>query len=164
MAAKDSDTDVKDTAVRALCEWPTADAMPDVAQLAKTSTDAKVKVLALRGYIRLVGLQEAAADKKLATLKEAMGLAERKDEKRLVLAALGNLPSADALAMVVTEIGSADLNEEACLAAVAIAEKIVGASPAAVAGAMEKVTQESKNQQVVARARELLNKAKAAKK
>ena len=53
-----------------------------------------------------------------------MALADRDEEQRLVLSALGNVPTADALALVASHLDNADLKEEACLAAVAIAEKL----------------------------------------
>jgi HEAT repeat protein len=163
-AAKDSNTEVKDTALRSLCDWPTVDAMPDVIALSKTSTDAKVKILALRGYIRLIPLQNVSDDKKVAALKEAMTTAERKEEKRLVLASLGSVPSAEALALVMPNLDSPDLKEEASLAAVEIAEKIVDTNAAVVAAAMPKVQKATANKQVLKRANEALAKAKAAAK
>jgi len=162
-AAKDPSAEVKDAALRALCEWPTVEALPDVAQLARTSADPKVKTLALRGYIRLIPLQEAADAKKLAALKEAMGLAQRNEEKRLVLAALGGIPMAEALALVTPHLASADLKGEAGLAAVAIAEKIVGSHPAEVAAAMQQVIQATPNDRVANRAKALLSQAKSKK-
>jgi HEAT repeat protein len=158
-ATKDSNAEVKDTALRALCEWPNADVLPDVTTLAKTSTDPKVKVLALRGYIRLVPLQDATAAQKIAGLKDAMSMATRTEEKRLVLAALGGIPTAESLALVTPHLASDDLKEEASLAAVAIAEKLVDSNRAAVADAMQKVIQATKSDRVAKRAETLLRQA-----
>ena len=158
-AATDSNAEVKDTAIRALCEWPTVAALPDLAQLARNATDAKVKTLALRGYVRLIPLQDATPDNKVAALKDAMALAERPDEKKLVLAALGTIPTADALAVVTPSLAAADLKEEASMAAVAIAEKIVQTQPAKVAEAMEQVAKATANPQVANRAKALLGQA-----
>ncbi|MBI5091897.1 MAG: hypothetical protein HZB26_05560, partial [Candidatus Hydrogenedentes bacterium] len=51
---------IKETALRTLCEWPTPDALPVLMELAKTSPDEGMKVLALRGAVRLSG-QSAAS-------------------------------------------------------------------------------------------------------
>jgi HEAT repeat protein len=160
-AAADSNAEVKDTALRALCEWPAVDALPDVAQLARASADPKVKTLALRAYIRLIPLENAAPDRKVAALKDAMALAERADEKKLVLAALGGIPTVGALAVVTPSLGAADLKEEASMAAVAIAEKIVQTQPAQVAAAMEQVAKATANPQVANRAKALLGQAQS---
>ncbi|MBE3070754.1 MAG: HEAT repeat domain-containing protein, partial [Planctomycetes bacterium] len=159
-ASKDADTEVKDGALRALCDWSTIEALPDLATLAK-SADKKVKTLALRGYIRLIPLQDGPAEKKVAALKEAMDLADRKEEKRLVLAALGGIPTVESLALVTPHLEGADLKEEASAAAVAIAEKIVQSSPAQVAAAMEQVTKATTNDRVLKKAKTLLGQAKA---
>jgi HEAT repeat protein len=162
-AAKDPSAEVKEAALRALCEWPTADALGDVAELAKSSTDAKIKTLALQGYVRLIPLQDAPAEKKLAALKDAMALAQRNEEKKLVLAALGAIPTADALALVTPNLASPGLKEEASVAAVAIAEKIAGSNPAEVNAAMEQVVKATANEQLAGRARQLLNQTKGKK-
>jgi HEAT repeat protein len=159
-AAKDANADIKSTALRVLCEWPTADALPDLAQLTRSSTDAKVKTLALRGYLRLIPQQDSPAEKKLAMLKDAMAMAERKEEKRLVLAALGNIPTAESLALVLTHLSNPDLKEEASLAAVAIAEEIVDSHPAQVADAMKQVSAATSSQAVAKRAKALLAKVR----
>jgi HEAT repeat protein len=160
-ATKDSAAEVKDTALRELCKWPTADALSDLGELARNSADPKVKILAVGGYLRLIRLQDAPADKKLATLKEAMPLAERKDEKRLVLAALGDIPTPEALALVTPYLGDPDLKEEASIAAVAIAEKIVQTHPAPVAEAMQKASTATSNTRLANRAKALLQQAQA---
>lgn len=154
-AANDPNAEIKDTALRALTEWQSVEALPDVMQLAKTAKDPKIKILALRGWIRLVPLQEVADGKKLASLKEAMALCDRKEERRLVLAALGHIPTAESLALVAQNLFNADLKDEACLAAVAIAEQIADSKPAAVNAAMKQVTGVTTNQQILKKAKAL---------
>jgi len=158
-AADDSDPAVKDAAFRALCEWPTTDALPAVAEFARTAKGATQKVLALRGYIRLASQQVAPPAKLVESLKDAMSLAGRDDEKRLILSALGNIPAAESLAVVMPHVESPALKEEACLAAVAIAEKIVKTSPEPVAAAMRQVAQSAANKQLAARATALARQA-----
>jgi HEAT repeat protein len=152
-AATDPSTEVKETALRALCDWDTADVLPDMVQLARTTTDKKWKILALRAQLRLIPLQEATTAEKLAALKEAMALIERTEEKRLALAALAEIPSAGSLALVVPFLGTGGLKEEASIAAVAIGEKIVGKNPSEVAGAMKQVS--TTNKKLASRVRQL---------
>ena len=159
-AASDGDAEVKDTALRALCDWPTTDALPAVAELARTTASPTFKVLALRGYIRLAAQQDAPAAKKVETLKDALGLATRNDEKRLVLSALGNIPGPESLALVTPYLDSPDLKEEACLAAVAIAERIVQTHPQQVARAMQQVAKRTANKQLANRADALARRAR----
>jgi HEAT repeat protein len=159
-AAADKDAQVKETALRALCDWPTADALPLVADLLKTAPTKTIKVLALRGFVRLVPQQEAPDAKKLDSLKEAMALAERDEEKRLVLSALGNVPTVDALVLVASHLDNAALKEEACLAAVAIAEKLAPSRGAEVAAAMRQVAKATADKKLAAKAEAIARKAK----
>jgi HEAT repeat protein len=159
-AAADNDAQVKDTALHALCDWPTPDALPLVADLVKTPPTKTIKILAFRGFVRLVPQQEAPDAKKLDWLKDAMALADRDEEKRLVLSALGNVPTANALAVVASHLDNPVLREEACLAAVAIAEKLAPIQDAAVTAAMKQVTKLTANKKLAARARAIARQAK----
>ena len=159
-AAAGNDSPVKDTACRALCEWPTPDALPLVADLVKTAPSKTIKILALRGFVRLVPLQDASDAKKLESLKEAMALADRNEEKRLVLSALGNVRTADALALVTSRLNDPVLKEEACLAAVAIGEKIVSGHGVEVSAAMKQVAKQTGNKKLAARANGIARQAK----
>ncbi|MCX7047393.1 MAG: HEAT repeat domain-containing protein [Candidatus Sumerlaeota bacterium] len=159
-AASDSNAEIKDTALRILCEWPSPDALPDVTQLAKTSADPKIKILALRGCFTLIPLQQVPDEKKIAAIKEVMALTERTEEKRLALAALGAIQTADSLALIAPFLTEPGLKAEAAIAAVAIAEKIVESHPAEVAAAMAKV--DTGNLKLAKRAKDLANQAKKA--
>ena len=156
----DNDAQVKDTALRVLCDWPTPDALPLVAELVKTAPTKTVKILALRGFVRLVPQQDAPAAKKLDSLKEALALVERDEEKRLVLSALGNVPTVEALALVTSHLENPVLKEEACQAAVAIAEKIAASHRAEVTAAMGQVAKLTANKKLAAQASAIAGQAK----
>jgi HEAT repeat protein len=159
-AAADSDPQVKETALRALCDWPTSDALPLVAEMVKAPPTKTIKVLALRGFVRLVPQQDAPDAKKLDSLKDAMALAERDEEKRLVLSALGEVPTAEALALVMSHLDNPGLKEEACLAAVAIGEKIAASHRAEATAAMKQVAKTTANKKLAARANVIARQGK----
>jgi HEAT repeat protein len=159
-AAADSDAQVKETALRVLCDWPTPDALPLLAELVKAAPTKTIKVLALRGFVRLVPQQDAPDAKKLDALKDAMALADRNEEKRLVLSALGDVPTVDALTLVASYLDHPELKEEACLAAVAIAEKIASSHGAEVAAAMGQVANATANKKLAAQAQTIARQAK----
>jgi HEAT repeat protein len=156
--AKDGNETVRDAAMRALADWQDLAAAPELLNQAKTSDNRKYKILALRGYIRLIGQRSLPADQKLAMCREAMPLAERSEEKRLVLGALGGVPTPEGLAMVSPSLDDPTLKNEASAAAVAIGEKIAGARPAEVAEAMKKVLAVTENPDLKKRAETLLGK------
>ena len=159
-AAADPDPSAKETAQQVLCDWPAADALPDLAQITKTTPDAKLKLMALRAQLRLIPLQAAPEARQLSQLKELLPLIEQMKEQRQALATLGRLHSAESLALVMTYVSREGFQKEASVAAVAIAESIVAAHPAEVAAAMKQV--QTKNEQLAGRVGKLLARAAAA--
>jgi type 1 glutamine amidotransferase len=99
-ALREDNADIKDSAVRALAEWPSPAPREDCLTIARDSQNLTQRVLALRGYVRMIGLEKyqspAAA---VQTLKSTLDLATRPDEKRLILGALQDFPSPEALAV-----------------------------------------------------------------
>lgn len=159
-ATGDASAEVKEAAMRALCDWPTAEALPDLAKMAQSAPNPKLKILALRGYIRLAASQEVAAAEKVAALKQAFGWAERDEERRLVLASLAGVPSPEALALAAVSLDNANVKDDAGLAAVALAESLVKTHPAEVAGVMKKVVEVGGSEALLKRARECLGQIK----
>lgn len=157
-AVKDASEPVRDVAVRVLSDWPDAAARGALADIAKSSDNRKHKILALRGFIRSVAESRESAGQKLALAKQAMAMADRDDEKKLVLGALGGVQSAQALAMVVSYLDSPTMKDEAAAAAVAIAQRIAAGRNPAIAQAMTKVMQVTRNQSLQKRAKELLDR------
>jgi len=159
-ATKDANAKVRSEAISVLCGWPTADALPDVLELTRTATDRRVRILALRGTIRLIPLQDVAVQKKLAALKEILPLIQRNEEKKLLLGVLATVPTAEALSMAMAHLDNPATKEEACFAAVSVSEKIVRQKPREAADAMQKVLRATKNRDVTRRARKTLDEAK----
>ena len=159
-AACDTDAQVKDAAQRVLCEWLTPDALPLLAGLVKTPPSETIKILALRGFVRLATQQDGSDVKKLDSLKEAMARADRAEEKRLVLSALGSIPTVEALTLVMSHLDDAELKEEASLAAVAIAERIASSHGSEVAAAMQRVSKATANGKLSERATAIARQAK----
>ena len=87
-------------------------------------------------------------------------MVQRNQEKQLLLGALGNIASADSLAMIMSYMDDPATRNEACFAAVAVAERIAETDKAAVSDAMQTVIKTSTNQALTRRARQVLNKAR----
>ena len=161
-ATKDKDADVANAAISLLCDWPGVEALPAITELAKATQSPRDRILAVRGCLRLIPMQAASDAQKLAALKDAMALITRDDERKLAVSALAAIPAVEALALVTPHLDSPGLKEEACLAAVAIGEKIVGRHAAEVAEAMQRVSKATKNMNTARQARALLAQAKKA--
>ena len=91
-ALGDADAAIKDAAIRALAEWPDASPADDLLKLVQTTDNQVHRVLALRGYVRLLALPSGRPiTEVLQRYDEAMKLATRPDDKKLVLAAMAEL-------------------------------------------------------------------------
>jgi HEAT repeat protein len=159
-AVNDTNSQVREAAVRSLSGWKTADAAPDLLKLARTSPDQSGKTAALRGYISLVRDENLSTAEKLAMCKQAAGLIQRDQEKKLLLGVLGNVPSLEALAMAMAHLDDSATKDEACFAAVAISEQIVGQHPKEARDALQKVLKATNNRDVTRRARKTLQQAR----
>ena len=123
-ALGDKDDQVKDAAVRALSDWPTAAPAADLLKVAQTSENQVHKTLALRGYVRLAGLKSSRpAEETMKMYKDAMALAADVSEKKMVLSGLGSTDSFEAMQMAADYLDDKDLKEEAEAAVVKIAEE-----------------------------------------
>jgi hypothetical protein len=114
---KSTDAETKKAAIRALADWPTPLPLSDLLNIAKTSGNAVEKALALRGYIKLVGLpaNRSAADT-VKLLEGALGLAGRADEKRAIVAVLPKYPCQEATKLAERLKGDPAVAAEAALA------------------------------------------------
>lgn len=138
-AVTDPDESVRETAWRALCDWPTADALPDLARVTRTAADPKLQNLALRGQLRLIPLQTSTAAEQVAQIQELLPIIQQQKAQHLALSTLGGLACPESLALVVPYLRQPEFAAEANVAAVGIAEKIVKRHPAEVAAAMPQV-------------------------
>jgi HEAT repeat protein len=119
--SKGSDAAVKDAAIRALSEWPDASAGAAMLDVARKSGELKHQVLAIRGYVRVVGGADLPAASKAAMYNDAMAAAKRPEEKKLVLGGLSEIVHEDALAAVARYLDDKEISQEAAAAAVSIA-------------------------------------------
>jgi len=117
--------EIQDAAVRALSAWPNAAAREDCLGIAQGTENLNHKVLALRGYVRLVTLEKYQSPQTAArSLKTALDLATRPDEIKLVLGALQDFPSPEALALAASLLTAEGVQAEAQAAIDTIKEKL----------------------------------------
>jgi len=124
-ALGDSDPDMRRTAIVALSGWPNVRPLPDLLRVAQSRENATHQVLALRGYVDLVGRADSMApDEKLKCYETALSLASNVAEKRRVFAALPQVKTLGALKLAAARMGDAEISQEAAMAAVTIANGI----------------------------------------
>jgi HEAT repeat protein len=119
--ANSADAALHTAATKSLADWPDASAAAPLLALATATPDAKARVLALRGYVRVTGLPaDRAPAATAAMLGKAWEIAGNADERRLVLSGLAAVRDDTALALIVAALDLEDIREEAAAAAVGV--------------------------------------------
>ncbi len=161
-AVGDSNAEVHAAAISALNEWPTVEAAPELLALAQSLGDAGEKLLCLRSVLRWAADTDVPAKQRLSFTKDAAGLIQRDEERKLLLAALGGINSPDAVEQILPFADVTTVREEACVAVVNIAERMAKSrnatklAPRVISG-LEKVAQTTANGDVAKRAKALLD-------
>ncbi len=120
-----NNAELADAAVRALADWPTVTARDDLLAIARTAPGLTQRVLALRAFVRLTGLERYRRPQAVVeSLREALQLAGRADERRLVLGLLGDFPCAEALQLAESLATDAEVGAEARAAAEKISQQL----------------------------------------
>jgi HEAT repeat protein len=156
-ASKDSNGEIRRAGYRALGEWTSADAGPDILGLVK-SGDPELKIGALRAYIRVARQFDIPNGPRMAMFREIMTLAERDEERRLALDILKQIRTPESLSIAVGYLDQPSLRDAAAVVAVTMSEKMIAGKPDEVAAAMKRVLETAKGKDVVDKARGLLNR------
>ena len=85
-ARKSPQAEVREVALRALCNWPDASVAPELWAVVTSTASEEARLPALRAYIRVVSLpSDRPAPETLKLLQSAWDKASRADEKKLIL-------------------------------------------------------------------------------
>ena len=139
-AAGSPDPRVTDAAVHALAQWPNGRAEPALLQLLKTSPNETHRILALRGYVRLV---DAATDRpqpeKARLLVELLTSSRQPAARKLVLSGLSRLAEPAALDAAAGCCADPAVGTEAATAAIAVAGRLSLSRAQEISAAVRKV-------------------------
>ncbi|TWU60486.1 HEAT repeat protein [Rubripirellula tenax] len=126
-AAKSNDDTMQDAATRLLGGWLTADAATPLLELSKTLTIRKYQIRVLRGYIRIARQLDMTTRERMEVCRNALAIADRDDERKLVLDVLRRNPTPEGLQMASslqdneTLRGNVDVTIQAIKAAITVA-------------------------------------------
>ncbi|MHC4213801.1 MAG: HEAT repeat domain-containing protein [Planctomycetota bacterium] len=156
-ALSDSDEQVRTAAVRALADWPSTEPMDDLLAIAEKSDNKRHRILALRGYIRMIGIDnKRSAKEKVGLYVKAMKLSTETAEQRMVLSGLASVRDISALAVAVGYMNNENLTQETASALLQIASGIYGDYPLHSKAAIEQVIKVSKSESVRKQAQDIL--------
>jgi len=149
----------QDAATRVLGEWLTADAAPAMHELARSGGNDKYKIRVLRGYLRLARQLDMPTAERIEVCRNALELAERDDERQLVLDVLRRYHSPAGFPLALQLLDRPALREQACATILAIAAAERETSPQAAAAALQQVVATSRRMAVRQQAAALLERA-----
>ena len=122
-AARSGDEELRDAAFRVLGEWKSVDAAPVLLEVHNTVSDERLKVRAIRAYIRIARQFDMPADRRAAMCRTALAAADRDEDKRLVLEVLLRYPSEEMQAIALEAAKIPALKEEASLVVMGMTSK-----------------------------------------
>lgn len=157
-AIRDDDTDIRDTAIRVLGDWPGKEATDDLLALARGAKPLNHHVLAIRGYIRMIGLGRRSTQQRLAMCKEAMAATRRPEEKKLVLGELGKTVDVEAMQTALGYLAEGSEEKEAASAVVQIAGRLDKAHAEKTCAAMQQVLSATKDERLLRDAARILTR------
>jgi hypothetical protein len=138
-ATKDANPEVQDTAVRELANWPAPAAFEPLARIAQSTDNRTHRVLALRGYLRMLAASDRPTTEKVARYREALNQAQSTSEKKLILAGLAGVPDIRALRTALSFLENADTQAEAIQAVTQIGGQIYVTHPGDARAAMAQI-------------------------
>ncbi|MBN1806916.1 MAG: HEAT repeat domain-containing protein [Sedimentisphaerales bacterium] len=158
-ALSSKNADIKKAAIHALAEWPTSEPVSDLMKTAEDSKDTIHRILALRGSVRLLGLDSKLSSRETVKFFEkAMALAPNESEKKRVLSGLANAKSLDALEMAKGFLKDKDLSREAEYTVVKICGNIRENFPQQTSDILKKIVQTTNNEVLQTQAQAIINK------
>jgi HEAT repeat protein len=157
-AVKSGNSELQDAGTRALGAWMTVDAAPVLLEITKSSAPDKYRVRALRGYLRLARQLKMSDAERLQMCRQALAVAERDEERELVLDALKRCPSAESVELASSMLDDATIRDRAVEVAIFLGEKLKDKDPAAAKSAGENALKAAPEGKFADRARALTNK------
>ncbi|HEY5911774.1 MAG TPA: HEAT repeat domain-containing protein [Verrucomicrobiae bacterium] len=140
-ALNDSEPEVREAAVRALADWPNDSAWGDLMAVYRQQGQDKLHGVALRGFTRLLGEQNAHPDAALMGRYKLVLQGARSDtDYRLILGVLAGVAHPDALPLVLPLLSNPSIRAEVVLAAKQIIEAIKAEHPQVAEEALKKLT------------------------
>jgi HEAT repeat protein len=152
-AVEDKDAAIRDAAIRSLADGAGMEAAPDLLKLAREAADPAHRVIALRGYWRLVALAaDRPVEERLKMCEAGMAACQRPEEKKLGLTELAKVPHLNALKLAETLSKDEAVRAEAQAAYVQIAASLGASQPAEAKAALRQIIAATKDEKVRAEA------------
>jgi HEAT repeat protein/type 1 glutamine amidotransferase len=155
----DENEQLRVSAVKALSEWPNGKPAKYLLNIAKNGKTDKEKILALRGFIGLVGLDANKSEAEVAELfKEASVLSVNVAEKQKLLSEMTKIKSVSTLDLAANYLDDPQIKKETELAVMDIAKGVYESYPNQVRKSLEKILAVSDSNDIKQQAQGIIGK------
>ncbi len=162
-ALDDGQESVRRAAITGLSGWPNGEPLADLQRVAKEGRDPTGKVLALRGYIDVLGRAGSMPPaEKVQGYQTALSLAPNATEKKRVFAGLASVKTVEAMELAASCVPDEQVKEEAALATVAIAKDVYAGHATPVKAALGRIVAANVRSTTKEQAQKLLEEMGAA--
>ncbi len=158
-ALESEDAQVRDAAVRGICNWPDASVADRLMEIASAADHPGHRQRALRAYVRVVTLPSDREEQQtLEMLQSAMRLATRPEDQRLILTRAATVRTMAAVEWIAGHLDRPELAQAACASLVDLAHHRFLRHPNMdrFRPILERVSQISEDADVVGRAQRYL--------
>jgi HEAT repeat protein len=138
-ALADSDARVRETAVRALAEWPDDAAWAPLVSIYRNPGNEAQRDIALRGMTRLMNETKVAGSPQADRYRELLAGARSDADLKQILGAMGGAKNAGVLKLALPLLDNSGVRAEAAVAVKKIAEAIKDTEPALAKEALERL-------------------------
>jgi HEAT repeat protein len=160
---KSSDTNVMEAALQTLAAWPDLQALPDLLQIAKSSTGLHYRLVAFDGYVQLLQTIPQPDPDKVKALNVAMDAAPRAEDKKEVLSALADAKGIEAFQLAQQCLSDTNLVNEAAIAVINISPSLDNQQRPLAIATLKQLPQMTDNQFILQRAQNALVKLESNK-
>lgn len=148
---KNENPELKLAALRALSDWPDAGPMYALREIVTVSDDIRFKTLALRAHTQVITNDiNLSGEEKAAKLAFGLDNAPNSGEKRLVMAALGRVPSPASLAILTGQLSTdTELKQELEAAVISMAKTLMESEPEKTKKILQDALKFTENEEII---------------
>jgi len=122
-STEDADSQVQTVAVYALSQWPDYSAAGDLLRIATTTASKRFRLLALDGYVRLVGRANMSGPRKAGLFADLLARSFDDADKKAVVAGLASVREPESLRLLGGLLGNPTLRDAAAAALLELASE-----------------------------------------
>lgn len=159
---QDDQPKFQEIAIRELAQWQDESAIPVLKGIYQKTKNQTYRTLALRGYVRLLSsATKLNTEDIIKHYEQSLNYSQTPDEKKQILAGLGNVPDEKALALALPLIEDNSVKSEAAQSILQISASIYGSNPNLAKTAINKVLASNIDENLTKQAKIILKQIEA---